>query len=239
MDSIPQKHCSRCDQDKPLTDFGKYSRYADGLQRWCKGCWKAYRAATPRYDPTSEPQRCTKCGETKPPSAFQKNRRYRDGLHPWCKDCCHAFVYEDPERRARKMGYNQSRYQSISDQLCTQLRQRYQTDPAIRERERDRVARHRQTPRGRARKAIEHRRRRDKFRGLDLTLTVEQWQDILNEQGNACLACGRSFNDSLPPTRDHIDPAKGLSKNNCQALCGPCNSSKGARYIDYRLGKGD
>lgn len=47
------KHCNRCDQTKPLSDFGAYRRAADGLFSYCKQCNRermaAQRAANPDH----------------------------------------------------------------------------------------------------------------------------------------------------------------------------------------------
>lgn len=37
------KPCTRCGQVKPLPDFYRIARYADGYATWCKACWQAYR----------------------------------------------------------------------------------------------------------------------------------------------------------------------------------------------------
>lgn len=50
---------------------------------------------------------------------------------------------------------------------------------------------------------------------------------------NRCLACG----EQLPLTIDHVIPISlggPDTPDNIQPLCKSCNSSKGARYIDYR-----
>lgn len=38
------KHCPRCSQDKPMTEFGRNRSRPDGLQSWCKKCTRAYMA---------------------------------------------------------------------------------------------------------------------------------------------------------------------------------------------------
>lgn len=37
------KHCSYCGEDKPLESFGRMKSSPDGVQRWCKACFKEYR----------------------------------------------------------------------------------------------------------------------------------------------------------------------------------------------------
>ena len=38
METIPTKRCSKCGEEKPLTDFGANRTAKDGKQRWCKAC---------------------------------------------------------------------------------------------------------------------------------------------------------------------------------------------------------
>jgi 5-methylcytosine-specific restriction endonuclease McrA len=66
------------------------------------------------------------------------------------------------------------------------------------------------------------------------TLTAAEWAAILDRYGQICLACGIDG----PLTVDHVIPISvgGLNTpDNVQPLCGPCNSSKGTKTIDYRL----
>lgn len=251
MDSIPQKACTRCKLTKPLTDFGKYRSTPDGLHRWCKVCCAAWRRSRPSNEPSNQDKRCARCGETKPATAFQRSSNLRSGLASWCKACCRAYVYDDPDYRAHKFGYNRARYEAKRDEILAKSREyhadpvvhrrkrayetrRWQTDLTYRARKRAWNSRDKRTPRGRERSALYAHRRRDRQRGFENTLTRAEWRQILHEQQHKCLACGRAFDLDVKPTRDHVDPNKGLSRDNCQALCGPCNSSKGARHIDYR-----
>jgi 5-methylcytosine-specific restriction endonuclease McrA len=64
------------------------------------------------------------------------------------------------------------------------------------------------------------------------TLTVEDWELVLDVYGRNCLACGKP-----EVTIDHVVPvsAGGLNVvSNVQPLCGRCNTSKGTKTIDYR-----
>ncbi|QZE11228.1 HNH endonuclease [Streptomyces phage Forrest] len=36
------KTCTKCENEKPLTEFNKNSRKKDGLSYWCKTCTRAY-----------------------------------------------------------------------------------------------------------------------------------------------------------------------------------------------------
>ena len=63
--------------------------------------------------------------------------------------------------------------------------------------------------------------------------TSEEWFLLCFAVGFRCLRCGQK----KPLTPDHVVPiSKGGTSwlHNIQPLCGPCNSSKHDKYIDYR-----
>lgn len=63
-------------------------------------------------------------------------------------------------------------------------------------------------------------------------LSRADWALVISVYGNACLSCGGS-----EVTIDHVTPISrgGLNEiENVQPLCGPCNSSKGVKEIDFR-----
>lgn len=36
------KHCTKCKENRPCTDFSKADAYPDGLKSWCKKCCNDY-----------------------------------------------------------------------------------------------------------------------------------------------------------------------------------------------------
>jgi 5-methylcytosine-specific restriction endonuclease McrA len=81
--------------------------------------------------------------------------------------------------------------------------------------------------------AAEHRRRTRKT-AAGGSYTTSEWKALVNHYGNKCLRCGR---EDVKLTADHVVPvAKGGTSDidNIQPLCYSCNSSKGAKTIDYR-----
>lgn len=80
--------------------------------------------------------------------------------------------------------------------------------------------------------AIQQKRRTAKTKAGG-AYTSAQWVALCNKYGNKCLCCSKKR--KLTP--DHVVPvSKGGSSNisNIQPLCGPCNSSKGTKTVDYR-----
>lgn len=68
-------------------------------------------------------------------------------------------------------------------------------------------------------------------------LTEAEWQEIKRAHGFRCLRCRKPESLLLKLTPDHVVAlARGgeHAPVNIQPLCGPCNSWKGARTIDFR-----
>jgi len=81
--------------------------------------------------------------------------------------------------------------------------------------------------------SYEHKRR-TRITGAGGSYTAEQFKAL----GNICLRC-KGIGLKLTP--DHVLPVSlgGSSDiSNIQPLCGPCNSSKGAKHVDYRRDNG-
>lgn len=76
-------------------------------------------------------------------------------------------------------------------------------------------------------------KRRAKEQGSGGAYTSSQWIALCDKYHNRCLCYGRK----RKLTADHVVPvSKGGSSNisNIQPLCGPCNSKKGTKIIDFR-----
>lgn len=92
------------------------------------------------------------------------------------------------------------------------------------------------SPKGKHVDMLHSHRRRFASLFLKNTLTLKQWEKILEMQRYICPDCKREFYKKLPPTRDHIIPltrrkrlnpwCPGLTFGNTQALCRSCNSKK-------------
>lgn len=81
-----------------------------------------------------------------------------------------------------------------------------------------------------------HRRTRKTAAGG--SFTASEWKACKEHFGNKCVCCGR---DDVKLTADHVIPvSKGGSSNidNIQPLCGPCNSRKWDKTVDYRPASG-
>jgi 5-methylcytosine-specific restriction endonuclease McrA len=104
------KRCQTCHQGKPLDQFYRNRRHADGLMKSCKACQSR--------------KACTACHLVQPLDAFYQHRRCPDGHQSRCKTCMnqqqqafraahpehvrqrdarfrHAYADQIPARRAR------------------------------------------------------------------------------------------------------------------------------------------
>ena len=82
-----------------------------------------------------------------------------------------------------------------------------------------------------------NRRKRHARRAVTRGVEAEKFQGdiydlVVRAQGGKCAGCKKRFNKRLKPTLDHILPLSkggGHKRTNLQAMCMPCNSSKGAK----------
>jgi len=193
----------------------------------------------------TESKKCTMCGIEKSIDNFTPNKRRRDGHISICKECAcivsranyqkfkekikkrvhdyhhtHKEHYREYSRQYRKTHKrNQSRYlkkyQQTHKQKVIEWQRKYHS-----------------SPKGRCKINHANHKRRARERNTEITLTVEQWENVLRIQSNHCNVCGKRFTKKRPPTIDHIIPLSkggGLTYENIQALCKSCNSRKHAK----------
>lgn len=97
-DEIPitiSKTCSKCGENKPVTQFYPELRNKDGYSQWCKLCNKkqgqAYHkklaARSKSKIPSIQTKHCPKCGGVKPASEFYKSVGKVDGHATICIKC--------------------------------------------------------------------------------------------------------------------------------------------------------
>jgi 5-methylcytosine-specific restriction endonuclease McrA len=173
---------------------------------------------------------------------YYNNNRHKDGKRSECKSC----------RNARQKEYNKSekgkliRAEYIKSDKGKATIARYNksdkgklADVEYRKTDKGKAAQaqYRKSEKGRAAIARGHHNSRYwKSKTLN-TLDEKEFNYIILLQNNKCACCGETFTDELKPARDHIYPAsKGgdFIKENIQALCRSCNSSKHTNQIDYR-----
>jgi hypothetical protein len=180
---------------------------------------------------------CTKCKIEKELESFGKRSGKQSHLYKsWCKQC-------------------------YSDRNAERLKERYHTEDGFKDKLKkyrldnpDKIAAYKakdyQKNRGaylvRAKKwaaannaVVRQAKRRYKLKRAEWeltgTFTEEQWLMLCKSYGNICLGCGRG---DRKLTQDHVVPLSRGGLNvieNIQPLCGPCNSSKHTKTIDFRI----
>lgn len=181
---------------------------------------------------------CTLCLEEKPLTEFSRRSGKQSHLYQSrCKPC----------RSKLNSKKNKERYHSdpaIKDRID---KYRQDNPDKVKEWRRKEYENHREDYIRRAREWREENRserrqisRRYKVKRkeweLNGSFTTEEWNLLLDTCGHRCLSCDRV---DLPLTQDHVIPLSLGGSNtidNIQPLCGPCNSSKGVKTIDYRKG---
>lgn len=148
---------------------------------------------------------CKKCGTSEWYSGGGCKRCKSGVARQWSKD--------NPEvGRLRK----QRAYKADPDKVTERVRRWQRENP-------DRVR-------------INENRRRTKKTAAGGSYTAQEWKALCAQYDHHCLRCGRQ-EPEIELTADHILPVSmgGSSDiSNIQPLCKSCNSSKNAKYIDYR-----
>jgi len=179
-------------------------------------------------------KRCSTCLEFFNTNYFHKGTNESDGLRSNCKGCSKKYITDNAERyklnrvlnKKRRKEYNfkvKHKYDSKRGLYNKTYRERHPV------RVKESKHRYAHSDKGKITLTIRSHRRVAKIKSLPHTLTKEEWLSIINVQGNKCNGCGTVFTSNIKATIDHIIPVNkngGLTKDNVQALCLSCNSSK-------------
>src|SRR5690606_5217579 len=227
------KRCSRCKQEKPVTEFGKDQSRKDGLQGYCRECQQAYNreyrkknaARNPDEIPIPSETRCPKCGVTRPSSERTGNRVSPDGLEFQCKPCM----------RAKSAKYYAENGEKHRESVC-----RWQK--TNREKYRENARRWRKANPGKVR-AIQHRRRARKAGAFTEPHTPEDLLAFWRFLGIDPERCWYWALDGRDAPMEHVDHVIPLSRGGSETVwnkrpaCSKCNTSKNARV--FPAGGGD
>ena len=220
------KRCSKCGEEKPLSEFSRSKNYKDGLQYWCKGCVKEYQQEyrqTPEYKAfQQEYQREYRQEYRQTPEHKAFRQEYQ---REYQREYRQTPEYKEAERKRRQTPeYKEAeRKRRQTPEFKEAERKRMQT-PEYKEVERKR----RQTPDGKATK----RRGNHKRRALKANCTTESIDEtkIWDECDNQCIYCGSTERLEL----DHVIALSNGGPNcesNLVIACKSCNSSKGNRPL--------
>ena len=140
-------------------------------------------------------KRCKRCGETKPLEQFYKNKTGKDGLRPECKACSGA---------QKKAWYRKNREAVIAKVIAWQRANQDRYNARMRE--------YRKTHPEAAR--ADHLRRK-------FDLTLDEYEQMLEQQGGGCAICEDPPNEKISLHIDH-DHGTGEIRG---LLCVRCNNA--------------
>jgi 5-methylcytosine-specific restriction endonuclease McrA len=208
------KTCTKCKEEKPISDFHHDKSKKDGLTSWCKVCIKT--ASQIRYqDP--EVRQSIKLQIKK----YRQDPEVRKGISLRMKD-----YYQNSQNKERiKIQQKEYRQTPEGRETSNLWQQKYNQTPEGKETRRLGQQKYLRTAKGKAADARKRHKRRA-LKGNSISdLTAEQWEEIKINQDYKCAICG----EKKPLHRDHIIPvSKGgtFTKSNIQGLCANCNSRK-------------
>jgi len=218
------KRCSRCQIEKPLTDFHKAKGYADGYRGQCTACLNELAREYKQRPEVKQQRREYDQEYTQRPEVRAHRREWENQNN------------QRPEVKARVRAYMQR--PDVSERVKERERQRWANDPKLREYKRDYLRKRYRENTEHKRKQIAHsmralhaRRARKQQQGG--SYTAQEWRDLCAKYDHRCLCCG----ERKRLTIDHVLPiALGGSNSidNIQPLCLTCNLRKHAKHIDYR-----
>jgi len=231
------KICTRCKEDKPISEFYKHKTGKNGITASCRACTKEYgrdnyvknkevilEKARKYYQ--ENPEKMRKRAKEK----YQKNR---------VQKLEHAKKYQQ-ENRERLIEYLRI-YREKNPESAREHGLRYYREN--KEAVKLRVRNYNKTEAGRSVRS----KGVNKYRALRAGVTVEDFtsKEIFRRDRYICQACGiktrpdyKNIYHIKYPNLDHIIPiSKGgeHSRRNTQCLCRGCNSSKGSRHANDQM----
>lgn len=197
---MSMKTCTKCKIEKSIENFYNRSTSKDGKNCQCKECGERYR-----LEHLSE----IKKYQQKYRSIPENKERQRECL-------------KTPEFKAYLKEYGKL-------PKVVKKRQEYYQKPEVKIARKEYQNNWFQKPSGKIAKARYNHTRRIRNNNVECTLTLDQWNKIIDLQGNACIICHKAFTNKNPATKDHIIPLieKGpFTFENTQAVHKSCNSKK-------------
>lgn len=207
MHSIPQKRCSKCGVEKPLSEFHRYRRSQDGHKPHCKRCSLEYMSVYHKENAESGRRRARE---------WQANNKDRV-RETWKKNNKRSFLV------------------SVQYKTCARCKVTQQSDCFSREGRRpDGLSVYCKSCLFPYLKTASHKRRAA-IKGNGGSFTVQEWEELCIKYNHRCLCCGEAKSltiDHVIP----VSKGGSSNISNIQPLCKSCNDSKGTNTFDYRGG---
>lgn len=256
MDSIPQRTCSRCNQEFPATleYFGRDKHAPQGMTAQCRVCrrnnTKNYRqnGASTLYENSQSAKAaglkyCRKCDRSLPATNdfFAADITSSSGLRSYCKECGNKqTVSYKTSRRAEMLQYAISYYWQHRDAILLACKERAANNPEkVKARSFDYYWRDVDKSRARAKESYwlhaDKMRERariaaNKRRSAEGSFSASDVRLLEKTQKGLCWWCGCVLNGKY-----HIDHRIALSRggtnwpNNLCLACADCNLSKSSK----------
>jgi 5-methylcytosine-specific restriction endonuclease McrA len=190
-------------------------------------------------------RQCKQCHEWKSLDCFSRHKTCVGGVRHNCKSCESKNAYKlylqkkaNPDEYENiKQGRMLSKKENTAvNHIDRYLKNKLSPEWVAKHREWNRryVDQNREKERERVR--VKDNNRRAKMLESGGKFTTREWREMKKRYDYTCLRCRRMEPD-IKLTIDHIKPINDGGRNdanNIQPLCVSCNSSKGARHIDYR-----
>jgi 5-methylcytosine-specific restriction endonuclease McrA len=224
------KICNKCGEWKPVTEFSRQTanlrKGGDGYYYTCKKCHGAIRRA--HYAANRQKFNAYQHAYYQSHSEviIAATHVYRDTNIEKVKAADRAYYYRNREQRKQAQRIRGAHRRALQRAQINAYQRAYyhtqkQNNPLkARRQERER-----------------ERRRRNRKSQAEGFHTEAEWVAIKVYYNDTCLCCSRR-EPEITLVGDHIVPIiKGGSDwiTNLQPLCPSCNSSKGAKIIDYRV----
>lgn len=203
------KACCRCHELKPPEQF---VRSGNKIKTTCRDC--AAKRVRKYY--------------REHPDKYQEQQEKKRGSHQYAKYKEQYIAYKKAHPAERKKWQHDYYVRSKDKALAAIRKWRVENPEAERLTRKKWIETHKQQALGYTHKRHAQIRKAGSF-------TQEEWDELCDRYGRACLACGKI----MPLTIDHVIPLSKGGKNtidNLQPLCLKCNDSKGTRTMDYRNG---
>jgi hypothetical protein len=208
-----KKRCSKCNEEKPLSEFYKNKTKKDGHNPFCKPCANAYHALYREKHKDTLKEYLLNYNKTH----HTRLQQYRANKYVEKKQEIIKYRAENAERiRLVSREYRKRNADLVRERLCNWEK----ANPE-------------------KRKALNHNRRARK-RNAEGSHTAADIQQLLVLQKSKCAVCYTSIKDGYHV--DHVIPLAvggGNGKDNLQLLCSSCNCSKGAKHpVDFMQERG-
>jgi 5-methylcytosine-specific restriction endonuclease McrA len=242
------KTCIKCEEEKEVSTefFNKDKRCKDGFQGTCKVCRKVTSKQWREANPEKTKASSKAYYKENPDKAKAIRKAWYKANTDKAKDISKTWQQTNPEKynirskawakanpdkiKAKSKAYHKANLEKVNAISKAYHKANPDKEKAYREANLDKIKAKQKAWKeaniDKVRQATQRRRARKL--NLPSTLTLEQWETIVNHFNNRCAYCGEE--KSL--TQDHFHPlSKGgeYTSSNMICVCQPCNSSKGTK----------